>query len=99
MRDTERDRERERKRHRQREKQAPCRGPDIGLNPGTSGSHPEPNEGKCPTAELPRRSSTKHSKRSEFYQPFNKQERTPDPLHEVTFPENTQKGTTGQYHP
>ena len=35
-------RERERQRHRQREKQAPCRGPDVGLNPGTPGSRPEP---------------------------------------------------------
>ena len=33
--------ERERQRHRQREKQAPCREPDVGLNPGTSGSRPE----------------------------------------------------------
>ena len=36
MRDTER-----RQRHRQREKQAPCREPDIGLNPRTLGSRPE----------------------------------------------------------
>ena len=33
MRDTERDRERERGRDRQREKQAPCREPDVGLDP------------------------------------------------------------------
>ena len=33
MRDTER--ENERHRHRQREKQAPCREPDVGLNPGS----------------------------------------------------------------
>ena len=32
--------ERERQRHRQREKQAPCREPDVGLDPGTPGSHP-----------------------------------------------------------
>ena len=32
MRDTERDR------HRQREKQAPCREPDVGLDPGSPGS-------------------------------------------------------------
>ena len=41
---TERERERERERgrdtHRQREKQAPCREPDMGLDPGTPGSHP-----------------------------------------------------------
>ena len=33
-------RERERQRHRQREKQAPCRELDMGLNPGSPGSHP-----------------------------------------------------------
>ena len=27
--------------HRQREKQAPCREPDVGLNPGTPGSYPK----------------------------------------------------------
>ena len=35
------DTQRERQRHRQREKQAPCREPDVGLEPGTPGSHPE----------------------------------------------------------
>ena len=30
--------ERERQRHRQREKQAPCRDPDVGLDPGSPGS-------------------------------------------------------------
>ena len=30
--------QRERQRHRQREKQAPCREPDVGLDPRTSGS-------------------------------------------------------------
>ena len=34
--------QRERQRHRQREKQAPCREPDVGLDPGTPGSHSEP---------------------------------------------------------
>ena len=34
-----RDTERERQRHRQREKQAPCREPDVGLDPGSPGSH------------------------------------------------------------
>ena len=33
-----RDTERERSRDRQREKQAPCREPDVGLDPGTPGS-------------------------------------------------------------
>ena len=37
---TERERERERQRHRQREKQAPCREPDVGLDPGSLGSGP-----------------------------------------------------------
>ena len=37
---TERERERERQRHRQREKQALCREPDVGLDPGSPGSHP-----------------------------------------------------------
>ena len=40
MRDTETHRERQR--HRQREKQAPCRESDVGLDPRTLGSHPEP---------------------------------------------------------
>ena len=40
MRDTER--ERERQRHRQREKQAPRREPNVGLDPGSPGSHPRP---------------------------------------------------------
>ena len=35
------DRERERQRHRQREKQAPCREPDVGLDPRSPGSHLE----------------------------------------------------------
>ena len=36
-----RDTEKERLRHRQREKQAPCREPNVGLDPRTLGSHPE----------------------------------------------------------
>ena len=40
-----RERERERQRHRRREKQAPCREPDVGLDPGTPGSHPGPKAG------------------------------------------------------
>ena len=42
MRDTERERERkrEKQRHRQREKQAPCREPNVGLDPGVPGSGP-----------------------------------------------------------
>ena len=38
MRDIER--ERERQRHRQREKQAPCREPDVGLDPRSPGPCP-----------------------------------------------------------
>ena len=38
MRDTET--QRERQRHRQREKQAPCKEPDVGLDPRPPGSHP-----------------------------------------------------------
>ena len=42
MRHTERERERERarQRHRQREKQAPCREPNVGLDPRTPASRP-----------------------------------------------------------
>ena len=39
-----RDTEREGQRHRQRKKQAPCREPDVGLDPGTPGS---PSESKA----------------------------------------------------
>ena len=35
-----RDTQRERQRHRQREKQAPCREPNMGLDPGSPGSYP-----------------------------------------------------------
>ena len=40
MTEREREREREGQRHRQREKQAPCREPDVGLNPRSPGPHP-----------------------------------------------------------
>ena len=33
---------REAERHRQRKKQAPCREPDVGLDPQTLGSRPKP---------------------------------------------------------
>ena len=39
------DRERERQRHKQREKQTPGKEPDVGLNPETAGSCPEPGAG------------------------------------------------------
>ena len=35
----------EKQRHRQREKQAPCREPDVGLDPGSLGSRPGPKAG------------------------------------------------------
>ena len=35
-------------RDRQRKKQAPCREPDVGLDPGTPGLHPEPKAGAKP---------------------------------------------------
>ena len=47
MRDTERERERETQRHRQREKQAPCREPDVGLDPGLQ-DHARPKAGTKP---------------------------------------------------
>ena len=37
---TERERQRHRHRHRQREKQAPCREPNVELDPESPGSHP-----------------------------------------------------------
>ena len=42
MRDT------ERQRHRQKKKQAPCRKPEVGLDPRTPGSHPGPKAGTKP---------------------------------------------------
>ena len=41
-------RESERQRHRQREKQAPCREPDVELNPGILGSRPGQEAGAKP---------------------------------------------------
>ena len=43
-----RDRERERQSNRQREKQAPCREPNVGLDPGTPGSCPGLKAGTKP---------------------------------------------------
>ena len=40
--------ERERQRHRQREKQAPCREPDVGLDPWSPGSRPGQKAGAKP---------------------------------------------------
>ena len=45
QREREREREGERQRHRQREKQAPCREPDVGLNPRSPESRPGPKAG------------------------------------------------------
>ena len=49
----------ERQRHRQREKQAPCREPDVGLNPRTPGSCPEPKADTQPLSHpgIPERKS------------------------------------------
>uniref|UniRef100_A0A8C0U0D2 Cytoplasmic dynein 1 intermediate chain 2 n=1 Tax=Canis lupus familiaris TaxID=9615 RepID=A0A8C0U0D2_CANLF len=48
--------ERERQRHRQREKQAPCREPDVGLDPGSPGLRPglkaAPSHPGCPVLGL-----------------------------------------------
>ena len=41
MRNTHRERSRDRGRDREREMQASCREPNMGLDPGTPGSHPE----------------------------------------------------------
>ena len=41
-------RDRERERDRRREKQAPCWEPDVGLDPGSPGSHPGPKAGAKP---------------------------------------------------
>ena len=46
-----RDRERERQRQSQREKQAPCREPDMGLDPGTLGSRPGLKAGAKPLSQ------------------------------------------------
>ena len=46
------ERHRERQRHRQREKQAPCGEPDVGLNPRTPGSRPEPRANAQPLSHL-----------------------------------------------
>ena len=48
MRERERERERERQRHRRREKQAPCREPNMGLDPGTPGLCAGPKAGAKP---------------------------------------------------
>ena len=49
--------EREAETHRQREKQAPCREPDVGLDP-TPGSCPEPKADAQPLRLPSRRPST-----------------------------------------
>lgn len=41
-RERQRQRQRQRQKHRQREKQAPYREPNVGLDPGSPGSHPGP---------------------------------------------------------
>ena len=46
------ERHREKGRQRQRENQAPCREPDVGLNPGTLGSRSEPKADTQPLSHL-----------------------------------------------
>ena len=46
-----RDTKRERGRDRQREKQALCREPDVGLDPRTPGSRPEPKADAQPLSQ------------------------------------------------
>ena len=49
MRDRERyTKKRDRQRHRQREKQAPCREPEVALDPRSPGSGPGPKAGAKP---------------------------------------------------
>ena len=45
------ERERERQRHRQREKQAPCREPNVGLDPRTPGPLPGLKAGAKPLSQ------------------------------------------------
>ena len=49
------ERERERQRYRQREKQAPCREPDVGLDPWSLGSGPglQAELNRCATRAAP----------------------------------------------
>ena len=49
------ERERERHGHRQRERQVPCREPNMGLDPGSPGSHPGLKAGAKPPShpEIP----------------------------------------------
>ena len=65
-----REREIERQRHRQREKQALGREPDVGLDPGTSGSRPGPKAGTKPLSHpgiLKSKDTNIWSHRSLFY--------------------------------
>ena len=41
----------QRQRHRQGKKQAPCREPDVGLDPRTLGSHPDPKADAQPLSD------------------------------------------------
>ena len=60
MRDTDRGRE-----HKQREeKQAPCKEPDVGFNPGSLGSRPEP---KADTQPLSHQASLFLESQEEIY--------------------------------
>ena len=56
--------EREKQRLRRKEKQAPCREPDVGLDPGSPGSHPGPKAGAKPLRhpEIPLQPNLKKEK-------------------------------------
>ena len=54
-----RERERKRQRHRRREKEAPCREPNVGLNPGAPGSGPGPKAALSHPGALVREFQTK----------------------------------------
>ena len=58
-----RDTHTERQRHRKRKKQAPCREPDMGLDPGSLGPRPEPTADVQPLSHpgVPRDNCTNRS--------------------------------------
>ena len=64
-----RDTERERQRHKQREEQAPRREPDVGLDPGTPGSCPEPKAEAQPLSHpgIPCFSFLKRERKTKIY--------------------------------
>ena len=68
MTDSHRERERERQRHRQREKQAPCRDPNVGLDPGSPGSRLGLKAGAKPLSHgLPRGCIFRHTEETHVH--------------------------------